>query len=67
MMHYARANAGLFSIRTACQRIVRKRRDVWTTAALPVTCEDCKRTPFYQERRGARGLDLPKEKRHDRP
>jgi hypothetical protein len=58
MMHYALANAGKQSIRTACLRIVRKQRDVWTTAAKPVTCEACKQTPYYRERRAAKGLDV---------
>ena len=57
-MHYARCKAGKKSIRTACNRVIRYANPEWTTAANPVTCEDCKQTHWYRERRAARGLDV---------
>lgn len=58
MMHYARCKAGEKSIRTACNRVLRAHNDVWTTAANPVTCENCMRTHWFRERRAAKGIDL---------
>jgi hypothetical protein len=56
LMHYGLARAGRLSIRTACQRILRRRSANWTTAAAPVTCEECQGTVYFEERRSARGL-----------
>ncbi len=57
VIHYALGRAGEQSIRTACQRILRSWSPFWTTAARPVTCDDCQRTRFFCERRAARGLN----------